>query len=119
MSFVYITHVPLRLDRASGDMVQMFDMEAAKGFGELKYILPEDGNRPSTNPKVVLPILREALVGFKKTDYLAVVGDAGILVWAAALAMRATGGQIQLLKWSKHEHSYLISVAQVYDEVKV
>lgn len=107
-SRVFAVHQPTRWVYRERKM-EPLDLSPAAAFGELVVILP-GLDRPPTAPQA-LPTLRHALAAFTEADYLVVAGDMGLLVWASALALQATSGKIQLLKWDNRGQCYEVEHA--------
>lgn len=113
MSKVYVIHEPMRRNRQTGEMAAVFDLSPAGQFGELVYVLPSH-TRPALDPESVLPQIREVMAGYTADDYIVAVGDPALYCWATALATRATGGIVKLLKWDGRDQVYYPTKAQVY-----
>lgn len=112
---VFIVHEPMRRDPRSKEMVPAHDLRPASQFGDLKFILP-GAVRPALDPESSLPAIRDAMSGFMEDDYLAMVGDMNLVIWAAALGLRATGGIMKLLKWNNQDRCYVATQARLWDD---
>jgi hypothetical protein len=102
-SVVYVVHEPIRWNSRDRCMVPL-DLTPAKQYGQLKLVLP-GGNRPPPLTQA-MPQLKETMAEFTDQDYLLLAGDMDLLVWAAALALRATGGRVKLLKFDNRTRLY-------------
>jgi hypothetical protein len=80
------------------------DLKTAEKYGDLCIVLP-GADRPPCGADA-LPTLRQAFRDFRDTDFLVIAGDLDLYTWAAALALQATGGKINLLKWDNRGRSY-------------
>lgn len=101
----YVVHLPVRLDRDENRWVPAVNLQPAEYFGEITFILNDEG-RPSSEPEDTIPRIREAMTEFKETDYLVLVGDPNLQIYAAAFALRTTGGKLNLLKWNPTQRKY-------------
>jgi hypothetical protein len=103
MSTVFAVHQPARYDQTKRRMVPI-DISKAERFGKMRLVFPGLDRPPPVDEAI--PTLRTVLGVFKPTDYLVLAGDLDLVVFAAALALNATGGKINLLKWSNRLQDY-------------
>lgn len=85
------------------------DISEAKSFGNIRVIL---SGKESLQEAVV--ILRQALINFKETDYIVLVGKSVIMGIATHFALEATGGIVQFLVWQWETQSYKIQHINTY-----
>jgi hypothetical protein len=97
---VFVVNEPMKYDARSGEMIPVHNIRPATEFGDLTFVL-HGSNRPSEDPDVVLPQIREAMRNFNQEDYILLVGDMDLVAWAVALAYKSTGTTVKLLKWSR------------------
>ncbi len=102
-SIVYAVHVPSRWDRRTNGMISV-DMSPAAEHGELRVIFPGLDRPPSVAQ--ALPAMRQTLAAFTPHDYLVLAGDMDLVVWASVLALKNTGGRLNLLKWDSRSRRY-------------
>lgn len=105
MSTVYVVHEPARWDHAAQAMVPI-DISKAAEYGPLRIVLP-GLNRPPAAAQA-LGALKAAFAGFGTDDYLLLAGDMDLLVWASSLALRRTGGKLNLLRWNNRGCAYRV-----------
>lgn len=99
MPRVFVLQRQMRKNRDTGELEPRFTHEAAREFGELRYVLS-----PSIKPfnaEEALDELDAALAGFTAEDYLLLVGNPCLIGWATAVAAAKTGGPVRMLQWSR------------------
>ena len=102
---VYIAQEPQRWDPALGISTPTMDFTPALRYGELVTCLP-----PGLSFQMIGPIttaLKERMRDFRETDYLIAVGSPLAIVLSSAIALRRTGGKLNLLSWDKRERQYI------------
>lgn len=110
----YVVHQPVKLDYTTRQWVPNVDVSFASVYGDVVFLLTTPERAP-VDPELTLPILREKLKAFTKDDYLVLVGDMNLVIYAAALAMKETGGFIRMLRWNPVDRGYICITANVYD----
>lgn len=113
MSVCYIINEPLRFDGHSGKLIPMYDLTSAESFGRLVYVLPR-GNNPPKDPELTLPLIKDAMRHYTKEDYIIAVGHIELFSWATALAVQATDGIINQLKWDNSIEQYVPRRARLW-----
>ena len=103
MTKVFLVHEPTRWS-IRNRVMEPLDLSPAKEHGELVVVFP-GADRPPPAAQG-LPELKRVMAGYTAADYLVVAGDMDLLVWAAALALKATGGRVNLLKWDSRGRRY-------------
>ena len=106
-SRVFVVELPLRHDKATGQMVPARDLSDACRFGEIVYLLPPSGEgRPfDLAPKVAE--LREGLRDFRSSDYLVAGMGHPLLLAAATMLVGERGrGKVRMLHWLRDDAGY-------------
>lgn len=102
---VYISQEPYRVDPVLGIATPSMDFTPALRYGELVTCLPQNVSFQMVAP--ITQALKERMKDFKESDYLIAVGSPLAIVLSAAVALRRTGGKLNLLSWDKRERQYL------------
>lgn len=103
MNTVFALHEPVYFDKASRTMVPR-DLSKATEFGKLSVVFPGLDLPPPIEECSAK--LAQAMKHFKPTDYLLLGGDMDLVVFAAVLAAKNTGGKLKLLKWDGRMRKY-------------
>jgi hypothetical protein len=111
---VYIPNEPMRMDYQQDRMIPIYDIKPISEFGDIVFIFPGRAP-PPLSPEAVLPKLRRTLNAFTPNDYIAVIGEVTIVIWASIIASRNIGGMmpLKLLKWNKRTYKYMLYEASV------
>lgn len=115
MAVVYVIQKQMRYDDRRRGLVSRFDLEPAKQYGELVFLLSSTAEPFSPEP--VLEALRERLAPIKPGDYLLLVGNPCLIGWATAIAADLTEGQVNLLQWHGKERRYIEVKANIFGEL--
>lgn len=100
---VYAVHPPARYSKDKHRMVP-FDLSEAEAFGELRFAFPGPDRPPPI--AVAAPVIKEFMAGFRACDRLLIAGDLDLVVLAAMLGAKASGGKLTLLKWHSRDRAY-------------
>ena len=114
---VFVVNEPLRKDDASGALERFLPIERAAEHGEIVKLTP-DGSPPG-NIATWLRMIDDGLAAWEDGDFLVLVGDQGLLAYAAAvvghkIARLDQPGNffvgpepvLRALKWSRHKSAY-------------
>ena len=102
---VYAPQQPSRFDASLEMWIPSMNLNPARRFGDLLVMLP-----PNLSSMMVAPlvgVLKEKMADFKAEDYLLAVGDPTLIAAAAAIAVRKTGGKLNVLKWDRQTKDYI------------
>jgi hypothetical protein len=102
---VFIPQEPVRWDASVGAQVPLMDFTPALRYGELITCLPPNVSFHMTKP--VTAALKEKMASFTEDDYLIAAGSPMVIAISAGIALRKTGGKLNLLSWDKRERQYL------------
>lgn len=102
---VFVVSEPRRWDAYRGDWVRSINLNPARKFGELIFLLPPNNEAPA-DPQTVIRTLTDKLSGFSVEDFLLPVGSPLYIAWAAAIAADHTDGRLTLLHWQAPERCY-------------
>ena len=108
MSKVYIVQEPNRIQKENGKVIRVdpvYNYESARVYGDLVYCMRHGNAR--FNPEQTVKELRYMLRDFTVDDYILPTGDPGIIGVAIAIAAKHTKGKFKVLRWMRHEQSYL------------
>lgn len=101
MSIVYAVHQPSKWN--GSQMVPAMDLSPAKKFGALRFVFP-GLDRPPPLPAAVYEI--ERITGeYTDADYLLLVGDMELVVWAGAF-IYDFHNDLRMLKWDSQQRAY-------------
>ena len=103
MSKVFIVNAPARWNSGQQVMVPL-DMAPAAEYGDLVYIFEGTHRPPSGEP--AYEHIRTAMNDFTSDDYLVIVGDMDLVIWAAYVGLQVTDGKLRLLKWNNRTKAY-------------
>lgn len=104
-SKVYIPQEPSRWDERIAAQVPTMDFTPALRYGELVTCLPPNVSFHMAAP--VIAAMKERMSGFAETDYLIAVGSPLSIAISVGVALRKTGGKLNLLSWDRRERQYL------------
>lgn len=110
---VYVVQKQMRWDADRGELVPRFDLEPARIFGDIEYLLSP--NAAPFNPGPILEELREKLHGFSDDDHLLLIGNPCLIGFAVAVAADCNG-RVNLLQWSGKDRRYLSISADVFPQ---
>lgn len=99
---VFIPYEPLRVE--SGTPRRYMDLRPAERYGKLHFVLPA---KPYTEPAKVIPALRRGYASLTANDYVVLLGDPTIMVWAGIAAVNACPFA-RLLNWDPDAHDYTV-----------
>lgn len=102
---VFIVQKQQRWDDTKNELVPKFDIEPAKKFGEIIYLLSPTAG--PWNSGSIIAELKQKLSEYTPNDFLLLIGNPCIIGWTVALASQRTGGKIKLLQWSGKDRTYL------------
>ncbi|MGW8178857.1 MAG: hypothetical protein ACWGQW_08865 [bacterium] len=108
---VFVVQKQMRWDQTKGELVPKFDLSPAEKFGAVTYLLSPTAG--PFNPGPIIKELRAKLSDIKSTDYLLLIGNPCLIGWALAIALKHTGGKVNLLQWSGKEQSYLPILTEI------
>lgn len=90
---------------AAGDMVPVHDVEPAKRYGEVTFLL---GPRAKPyDPEAVIEELREKLKDFGTDDFILPIGNPLFIGWATAIANHFSD-TVAMLYWNRKTRQYSI-----------
>jgi hypothetical protein len=106
MSKVFVPQVPTRRAVGSRDLVPVFDLSPAKGFGELVVL------QPANTASMFFPVptvreLKDKLRGFGEEDYVLAIGDPSLIATVSMLAGERNHGRVKMLKWDRLQRCYI------------
>jgi hypothetical protein len=104
LSTVFITQVPHRLNRETGEL-EPLDMSAAREWGDPRVILTPGAN-PFTSMPAIVDDLHASLKDIGDQDYLILVGNPAIMGVAACIAAQYLKGKLRVLQWSGKAQRY-------------
>jgi hypothetical protein len=101
---VFVPQLKKRRDRATGELVNEFDLSPAGKFGQMITILPT--GRPDMGIEAIKQAMRRALSDFSDKDYLLLIGDPLVMATASITAANANAGRVRFLRWDKWAKAY-------------
>lgn len=104
MATVYVTQVPHRLNRKTGEL-EPLDLSAAEEWGELKVLLTPGAN-PFTSMDSIIDDLHAGLADITSEDYLVLVGNPAIMSAMASIASEYCDGRLRVLQWHGKQRKY-------------
>lgn len=107
---VYVVQKQMRWDADRGELVPRFDLEPARVYGDIEYLLSP--NAAPFNPGPIIDELRERLQDFSDDDHLLLIGNPCLIGFAVAIAADYNG-RVSLLQWSGKEQRYISITADV------
>jgi len=87
-------------------LVPKFNTEAAGKYGEVKTLLPY--GPVMLSPQPMIRKLKQSLKTFCDDDFILPMGDPIAIGAVMAVAADMNNGRLQLLKWDRKKHDYLI-----------
>lgn len=111
---VYVVQKQYKFDRDSQEYVAKFDLSAAEGFGQFKYLLS-----PNATPwrmHEVIPELHAGLSDYTEDDYLLLIGNPILIGCASAIAADYSGGAVRFLQWSGRDRAYIPVYAEIFSQ---
>lgn len=112
MAVVYVVQKQMRWDDRKRGLVPRFNMEPARQYGDLCYLLPSEAE--PHNPEEVVDQLFKRLKDMTPDDYLLLVGNPVLIGLAAAVASEHTEGKLNFLQWNAREKRYLAVRARLF-----
>lgn len=101
---VYITQNPMRRN-VHQELVHMYDLTAAREYGNLEVLLPS--GPVNIEPGPMVRTLNLKLAAFGPSDHLLCLGDPVAIAAASAIVSRRNDGRIPLLVWDRQIKRYL------------
>lgn len=115
MSRVFVVQKTMRWDESKGELVPKFDLEPAREYGELEFLLSPTA--APFNPETILGELHRKLADIQETDYLLLVGNPVLIGMVCAIAADYSQGCFNMLQWSGKERKYLpVKVRGLYND---
>ena len=87
-------------------LVPKFNIDKAGDYGKIEILLPYGG--VALAPQPMIRKLKTALKDFSDDDFILPMGDPTAIGCAMAIAGDANNGRVQLLRWDRVKHDYLI-----------
>ncbi len=109
-SRVYVVQNQHRWDKSQETFVPKFDLNPAREFGELHYLLSPTA--APFRPDSILTELHEKLKDFGPNDFLLLVGNPVLIGFSVAVASFINGGSVSLLQWSGKDQRYVAITAE-------
>lgn len=103
---VFVVQHQHRWDTESRSFVPKFDMEPAREYGELSFLLS-----PTAAPFRPAPLVQELQAKLSKItsdDYLLLIGNPVLIGLAVAIAASYNQGNLNVLQWSGKDGRYLV-----------
>ena len=113
MKKVYVVQKQMKYDNTKEMFVPKFDMEPAKEYGRLEFLLS-----PTAQPFSPLGIVQELhdkLQYFTQEDYLLLIGNPCLIGMTVAIASYYADGKVKMLQWSGKEQRYVEIDATLFD----
>jgi len=104
-SRVYLVQRPTARNPVTGIYEDKFDLRPALRYGEIIELLRPGNIRPDHDR--IMETLLHQMRDFTSQDYLLALGDPVAMCAAACIALDVCGGRLQMLKWDRHNKSYL------------
>lgn len=112
---VFVVQQTMRWDSNKGELVQKFDLDPAKEYGEIVYLLSPTA--APFNPDTIMPELHAKLSTIRDGDHLLLVGNPALIGIVCAIAADYSQGNFNLLQWSGKDRKYLpICVRGLYND---
>lgn len=106
MPKVYVVQKQMRFDHDEGEFVPRFNLDSAKQYGDLEYLLSPTAS--PFNPDSIIPELHDKLYNFKSTDYLLLLGNPCLIGFVCTIATYYSDGDLRLLQWHGREQKYIL-----------
>ena len=100
---VYV--VQNQLKREGTRLVPKFNLDPAKQYGPLKFLLTPNAN--PFKPEHAINELTSGLEHFDQKDHLLLIGNPCLIGWAVTIAAYAADGPINLLQWHGKDRRYI------------
>ena len=110
MGKVYVVQKQMKLDHASGNFVEKFNLNPAKEYGEIVYLLSP--TCAAWKPEKPMLELQEGLRNFTEDDYLLLIGNPVLLGLASVFAADRVES-INFLQWSGRNQRYELIKAKI------
>jgi|SRR3990172_10437902 len=106
MAVVYVIQEQLRWDERTQKLVPRFNLEPARQFGELKYLLPSTAS--PFYPREIIRVLKDKLAEVTFRDYLLLIGNPCLIGFATAVMSVRNSGVVNMLQWHTREKRYVV-----------
>jgi|SRR5208337_1254689 len=104
MSTVWIVKDKKRYNSATQQRESIYNFEAAKEFGELRFLLDDKDCILAQQP--VINKLKRSLFEFKKEDSLLLVGDGALIAATAIIVIQINQRELPILFFDKFAAIY-------------
>lgn len=104
-SNVYVVQKQMRFDTEIGELVPRFNLEPAKKYGSIKFLLSPTAN--PFNPNNIVPDLHDKLCDITPEDHLLLLGNPCLIGLCCTVAAHYTDGRLNLLQWRGIEQEYV------------
>lgn len=104
-SKVYVVQDQQRFDKVKRMYVPKFNLEPARDFGELVFVLGPQ-QTPFEDSDLILD-MKSILAHYSDHDYLLLIGNPALIGITVALAAAANEGRLKMLQWSGRDQCYL------------
>lgn len=111
-SKVYVVQQHFKKNK-DGVLVQRFDLDPAKEFGELTFLLGP-GAKPYNSREVVAE-LSTGLEEFSDVDSLLLIGNPCLIGFATSIAAQCNSGRVAVLQWSGTSRKYSRIVVDLFE----
>ena len=95
----------LRWDDRENRLVPRFNLEPAKQFGRLEFMLPATAS--PFYARQMIQALQAKLAKATRDDYLLLIGNPCLIGFATAVFAARTGGVVNMLQWHPREKRYV------------
>lgn len=106
MKRVFVVQQPAKL--IGGEWRPIFDINPAKVFGKLNFVLLRPGNIFLDALPNVFAHMRNVLKDFDDGDFILPTGEPIAIAATCIIAAVANNGRIKILKWDRIEKNYQI-----------
>ena len=106
MSRVFVIQEQLRWDDREEKLVPRFNLEPAKQYGPLVYLLPATAS--PHYPREIIRTLQSKLQHARGDEYLLLIGNPCLIGMATAVFAQRTGGVVNMLQWHAREKRYVV-----------
>tara|TARA_Y100001937_G_C6903120_1_gene234222 strand:+ start:109 stop:564 length:456 start_codon:yes stop_codon:yes gene_type:complete len=121
-TFVYILIKPqteerFYFDRYTGEkkVVPAMNILSASDYGHFVFCL-EERSQVIFSPQPFVHKMKKNLKDFREQDYILCVGDPGVIGVSTAIAVEASKGKLNLLKWDRQEKRYYPLSFNLYEK---
>lgn len=115
-SRVFVVQQPAKL--IGGEWRPIFDINPAKKFGKLNFIMIRPGNIFLDALPNVLDHMKNVLHDFGDEDFILPTGEPIAIAAAALIAGLANHGRVKVLKWDRLKSEYIIVQITITGEKK-